>query len=157
MAYLEFCSSIDTWFALYSRHTICIKTYRLSVLKTSCDPITLIMGCFPMLRLWYRFCLLDLFSCLFSGSLPCFSQQPFVDADDPDKEKRIKELELLLMSAEHEVRRKRLSSVRLPCALLFLFFSCMLLFLPSFQGLNMFYTELSAWWWWWYWWLSELS
>ncbi|XP_077348943.1 myb-related protein A isoform X4 [Lithobates pipiens] len=36
--------------------------------------------------------------------------QPFVDADDPDKEKRIKELELLLMSAEHEVRRKRLSS-----------------------------------------------
>ncbi|XP_040210279.1 myb-related protein A isoform X4 [Rana temporaria] len=39
-----------------------------------------------------------------------FIQQPFVDADDPDKEKRIKELELLLMSAEHEVRRKRLSS-----------------------------------------------
>ncbi|XP_072267202.1 myb-related protein A isoform X2 [Pyxicephalus adspersus] len=36
--------------------------------------------------------------------------QPFVDDDDPDKEKRIKELELLLMSAEHEVRRKRLSS-----------------------------------------------
>ncbi|XP_018409725.1 PREDICTED: myb-related protein A [Nanorana parkeri] len=39
-----------------------------------------------------------------------FIQQPFVDADDPDKEKRIKELELLLMSAEHEVRRKSLSS-----------------------------------------------
>ncbi|XP_069813623.1 myb-related protein A isoform X2 [Dendropsophus ebraccatus] len=36
--------------------------------------------------------------------------QPFVDVDDPDKEKRIKELELLLMSAEHEVRRKRVPS-----------------------------------------------
>ncbi|XP_074055566.1 myb-related protein A isoform X2 [Macrotis lagotis] len=35
--------------------------------------------------------------------------QPFVD-DDPDKEKKIKELELLLMSAENEVRRKRVSS-----------------------------------------------
>ncbi|KAG8441978.1 hypothetical protein GDO86_010960 [Hymenochirus boettgeri] len=34
-------------------------------------------------------------------------QQPFVDVDDPDKEKRIKELEMLLMSAENEVRRKR--------------------------------------------------
>ncbi|XP_056378033.1 myb-related protein A isoform X2 [Hyla sarda] len=39
-----------------------------------------------------------------------FIQQPFVDVDDPDKEKRIKELELLLMSAEHEVRRKRVPS-----------------------------------------------
>ncbi|XP_068093556.1 myb-related protein A isoform X2 [Hyperolius riggenbachi] len=39
-----------------------------------------------------------------------YIQQPFVDDDDPDKENRIKELELLLMSAEHEVRRKRLSS-----------------------------------------------
>ncbi|XP_018079253.1 myb-related protein A-like isoform X2 [Xenopus laevis] len=36
--------------------------------------------------------------------------QPFVDEDDPDKEKRIKELELLLMSAENEVRRKRVPS-----------------------------------------------
>ncbi|KAH0521571.1 Myb-related protein A [Microtus ochrogaster] len=35
--------------------------------------------------------------------------QPFVD-EDPDKEKKIKELELLLMSAENEVRRKRLPS-----------------------------------------------
>ncbi|KAE8598924.1 hypothetical protein XENTR_v10016991 [Xenopus tropicalis] len=39
-----------------------------------------------------------------------FIQQPFVDEDDPDKEKRIKELELLLMSAENEVRRKRVPS-----------------------------------------------
>uniref|UniRef100_A0A8C8SER8 MYB proto-oncogene like 1 n=1 Tax=Pelusios castaneus TaxID=367368 RepID=A0A8C8SER8_9SAUR len=38
-----------------------------------------------------------------------FIQQPFVD-DDPDKEKKIKELELLLMSAENEIRRKRVSS-----------------------------------------------
>uniref|UniRef100_A0A8C3SBC4 MYB proto-oncogene like 1 n=1 Tax=Chelydra serpentina TaxID=8475 RepID=A0A8C3SBC4_CHESE len=36
-------------------------------------------------------------------------QHPFVD-DDPDKEKKIKELELLLMSAENEIRRKRASS-----------------------------------------------
>ncbi|XP_073085706.1 myb-related protein A isoform X2 [Manis javanica] len=35
-----------------------------------------------------------------------FIQQPIVD-EDPDKEKKIKELELLLMSAENEVRRKR--------------------------------------------------
>ncbi|XP_062935942.1 myb-related protein A isoform X3 [Cynocephalus volans] len=35
-----------------------------------------------------------------------FIQQCFVD-EDPDKEKKIKELELLLMSAENEVRRKR--------------------------------------------------
>ncbi|XP_048452292.1 myb-related protein A isoform X4 [Rhincodon typus] len=35
-----------------------------------------------------------------------FTQQPYVD-DDPDKEQRIRELELLLMSAENEVRRKR--------------------------------------------------
>ncbi|KAM9050361.1 myb-related protein A isoform 2-T2 [Megaptera novaeangliae] len=38
-----------------------------------------------------------------------FIQQPFVD-EDPDKEKKIKELELLLMSAENEVRRKRVPS-----------------------------------------------
>ncbi|KAL2766771.1 myb-related protein A isoform 3 [Daubentonia madagascariensis] len=38
-----------------------------------------------------------------------FIQQPFVD-EDPDKEKKIKELELLLMSAENEVRRKRIPS-----------------------------------------------
>ncbi|XP_027788706.1 myb-related protein A isoform X2 [Marmota monax] len=38
-----------------------------------------------------------------------FIQQPFVD-EDPDKEKKIKELEMLLMSAENEVRRKRLPS-----------------------------------------------
>ncbi|XP_019404322.1 PREDICTED: myb-related protein A isoform X3 [Crocodylus porosus] len=38
-----------------------------------------------------------------------FIQQPFID-DDPDKEKKIKELELLLMSAENEIRRKRVSS-----------------------------------------------
>ncbi|XP_007527073.2 myb-related protein A isoform X2 [Erinaceus europaeus] len=38
-----------------------------------------------------------------------FIQQPFVD-EDPEKEKKIKELELLLMSAENEVRRKRVPS-----------------------------------------------
>ncbi|XP_025251034.1 myb-related protein A isoform X3 [Theropithecus gelada] len=38
-----------------------------------------------------------------------FIQQPFID-EDPDKEKKIKELELLLMSAENEVRRKRIPS-----------------------------------------------
>ncbi|XP_004637584.1 myb-related protein A isoform X1 [Octodon degus] len=38
-----------------------------------------------------------------------FLQPSFVD-EDPDKEKKIKELELLLMSAENEVRRKRLPS-----------------------------------------------
>uniref|UniRef100_A0A8C0G7D2 MYB proto-onco like 1 n=1 Tax=Chelonoidis abingdonii TaxID=106734 RepID=A0A8C0G7D2_CHEAB len=38
-----------------------------------------------------------------------FIQHPFID-DDPDKEKKIKELELLLMSAENEIRRKRVSS-----------------------------------------------
>ncbi|XP_064026631.1 myb-related protein A isoform X5 [Pogoniulus pusillus] len=43
-------------------------------------------------------------------------QQSFID-DDPDKEKKIKELELLLMSAENEIRRKRVSSqaANLPC------------------------------------------
>ncbi|KAM9260893.1 myb-related protein A isoform 3-T3 [Cariama cristata] len=42
-------------------------------------------------------------------------QQSFVD-DDPDKEKKIKELELLLMSAENEIRRKRVSSAgNIPC------------------------------------------
>ncbi|XP_012319113.1 myb-related protein A isoform X4 [Aotus nancymaae] len=38
-----------------------------------------------------------------------FIQQPFID-EDPDKEKKIKELELLLMSAENEVKRKRIPS-----------------------------------------------
>ncbi|XP_055142158.1 myb-related protein A isoform X5 [Symphalangus syndactylus] len=38
-----------------------------------------------------------------------FIQQPFID-EDPDKEKKIRELELLLMSAENEVRRKRIPS-----------------------------------------------
>ncbi|XP_008948354.1 PREDICTED: myb-related protein A isoform X3 [Merops nubicus] len=42
-------------------------------------------------------------------------QQSFVD-DDPDKEKKIKELELLLMSAESEIRRKQMSSPgNVPC------------------------------------------
>ncbi|XP_075271373.1 myb-related protein A isoform X3 [Opisthocomus hoazin] len=43
-------------------------------------------------------------------------QQSLID-DDPDKEKKIKELELLLMSAENEIRRKRVSSQagNLPC------------------------------------------
>ncbi|XP_043923306.1 myb-related protein A [Protopterus annectens] len=40
---------------------------------------------------------------------PCFIQHPFVD-DDPDKEQRIKELKLLLMSAETEVRQERVVS-----------------------------------------------
>ncbi|KAM5158202.1 myb-related protein A [Mantella aurantiaca] len=53
-------------------------------------------------------------SCIENVQNPfAFIQQSFVDDDDPDKEKRIKELEMLLMSAEHEVRRKRLSSRRL--------------------------------------------
>ncbi|XP_069710302.1 myb-related protein A isoform X4 [Phaenicophaeus curvirostris] len=40
----------------------------------------------------------------------------FVD-DDPDKEKKIKQLELLLMSTENEIRRKQVSSqaANLPC------------------------------------------
>ncbi|NXD85459.1 MYBA protein, partial [Halcyon senegalensis] len=44
------------------------------------------------------------------------AQQSFID-DDPDKEKKIKELELLLMSAENEIRRKRVSAQagNLPC------------------------------------------
>ncbi|NWH66438.1 MYBA protein, partial [Geococcyx californianus] len=43
-------------------------------------------------------------------------QQSFID-DDPDKEKKIKQLELLLMSAENEIRRKQVSSQagNLPC------------------------------------------
>ncbi|NWU95695.1 MYBA protein, partial [Upupa epops] len=43
-------------------------------------------------------------------------QQSFID-DDPDKEKKIKELELLLMSAENEIRRKRVppQAGNLPC------------------------------------------
>ncbi|XP_063155420.1 myb-related protein A [Candoia aspera] len=48
-------------------------------------------------------------SCLDHIAAPSnFIQQPF--DDDPDKEKKIKELELLLMSAENEIRRKRVSS-----------------------------------------------
>ncbi|XP_075405731.1 myb-related protein A isoform X5 [Tenrec ecaudatus] len=48
-------------------------------------------------------------SCVEHVQTSTFIQQPFVD-EDPDKEKKIKELELLLMSAENEVRRKRLPS-----------------------------------------------
>ncbi|XP_034285785.1 myb-related protein A isoform X5 [Pantherophis guttatus] len=47
-------------------------------------------------------------SCLDVAAPSNFIQQPF--DDDPDKEKKIKELELLLMSAENEIRRKRVSS-----------------------------------------------
>ncbi|XP_045717085.1 myb-related protein A isoform X4 [Phyllostomus hastatus] len=45
-------------------------------------------------------------NCIEHVQTSAFIQQPFVD-EDPDKEKKIKELELLLMSAENEVRRKR--------------------------------------------------
>ncbi|XP_036914553.1 myb-related protein A isoform X3 [Sturnira hondurensis] len=45
-------------------------------------------------------------NCIEHVQTSAFIQQPFVD-EDPDKEKKIKELELLLMSAESEVRRKR--------------------------------------------------
>ncbi|XP_021543860.1 myb-related protein A isoform X2 [Neomonachus schauinslandi] len=48
-------------------------------------------------------------SCVEHVQTPAFMQPPFID-EDPDKEKKIKELELLLMSAENEVRRKRVSS-----------------------------------------------
>ncbi|XP_026642615.1 myb-related protein A isoform X2 [Microtus ochrogaster] len=48
-------------------------------------------------------------NCVEHVQTSAFIQQPFVD-EDPDKEKKIKELELLLMSAENEVRRKRLPS-----------------------------------------------
>uniref|UniRef100_F7AJG2 MYB proto-onco like 1 n=1 Tax=Ornithorhynchus anatinus TaxID=9258 RepID=F7AJG2_ORNAN len=48
-------------------------------------------------------------NCVEHVQASAFIQQPIVD-DDPDKEKKIKELELLLMSAENEVRRKRISS-----------------------------------------------
>uniref|UniRef100_A0A8D0C033 MYB proto-onco like 1 n=1 Tax=Salvator merianae TaxID=96440 RepID=A0A8D0C033_SALMN len=41
--------------------------------------------------------------------IPVEAHQPFID-DDPDKEKKIKELEQLLMSAENEIRKKRASS-----------------------------------------------
>ncbi|XP_012319112.1 myb-related protein A isoform X3 [Aotus nancymaae] len=44
-----------------------------------------------------------------------FIQQPFID-EDPDKEKKIKELELLLMSAENEVKRKRIPSQTGSCS-----------------------------------------
>ncbi|XP_069710301.1 myb-related protein A isoform X3 [Phaenicophaeus curvirostris] len=48
--------------------------------------------------------------------LPVQTHQSFVD-DDPDKEKKIKQLELLLMSTENEIRRKQVSSqaANLPC------------------------------------------
>ncbi|XP_053517231.1 myb-related protein A isoform X7 [Artibeus jamaicensis] len=45
-------------------------------------------------------------NCIEHVQTSAFIQQPFVD-EDPDKEKKIKELEMLLMSAENEVRRKR--------------------------------------------------
>ncbi|XP_014444072.1 myb-related protein A isoform X3 [Tupaia chinensis] len=48
-------------------------------------------------------------NCVEHVQTSAFLQQPFVD-EDPDKEKKIKELELLLMSAENEVRRKRFPS-----------------------------------------------
>ncbi|KAF3822515.1 hypothetical protein GH733_007889 [Mirounga leonina] len=48
-------------------------------------------------------------NCVEHVQTPAFMQPPFID-EDPDKEKKIKELELLLMSAENEVRRKRVSS-----------------------------------------------
>uniref|UniRef100_A0A8C5KZV3 Myeloblastosis oncogene-like 1 n=1 Tax=Jaculus jaculus TaxID=51337 RepID=A0A8C5KZV3_JACJA len=48
-------------------------------------------------------------NCVEHVQTSAFIQQPFVD-EDPDKEKKIKELELLLMSAENEVRRKRFPS-----------------------------------------------
>ncbi|KAM7074967.1 myb-related protein A isoform 3-T3 [Molossus nigricans] len=48
-------------------------------------------------------------NCIEHVQTSAFIQQPFVD-EDPDKEKKIKELELLLMSAENEVRRKRVPS-----------------------------------------------
>ncbi|XP_029412870.1 myb-related protein A isoform X2 [Nannospalax galili] len=48
-------------------------------------------------------------NCVEHVQTSAFIQQPFVD-EDPDKEKKIKELELLLMSAENEVRRKCLPS-----------------------------------------------
>ncbi|XP_054548192.1 myb-related protein A isoform X3 [Talpa occidentalis] len=48
-------------------------------------------------------------NCVEHVQTSAFIQQPFGD-EDPDKEKKIKELELLLMSAENEVRRKRVPS-----------------------------------------------
>ncbi|XP_002916421.1 myb-related protein A isoform X3 [Ailuropoda melanoleuca] len=48
-------------------------------------------------------------NCVEHVQTSAFIQPPFID-EDPDKEKKIKELELLLMSAENEVRRKRISS-----------------------------------------------
>ncbi|XP_023611230.1 myb-related protein A isoform X5 [Myotis lucifugus] len=48
-------------------------------------------------------------NCIEHVQTSAFIQQPFID-EDPDKEKKIKELELLLMSAENEVRRKRVPS-----------------------------------------------
>ncbi|XP_053517230.1 myb-related protein A isoform X5 [Artibeus jamaicensis] len=50
-------------------------------------------------------------NCIEHVQTSAFIQQPFVD-EDPDKEKKIKELEMLLMSAENEVRRKRVPAVR---------------------------------------------
>ncbi|XP_059528993.1 myb-related protein A isoform X4 [Myotis daubentonii] len=48
-------------------------------------------------------------NCIEHVQTSAFIQQPFID-EDPEKEKKIKELELLLMSAENEVRRKRVPS-----------------------------------------------
>ncbi|XP_061304347.1 myb-related protein A isoform X1 [Pezoporus flaviventris] len=55
-------------------------------------------------------------SCLEYTSASSNVVESFID-DDPDKEKKIKELELLLMSVESEIRRKRASSQagNLPC------------------------------------------
>uniref|UniRef100_A0A8C6J428 Uncharacterized protein n=1 Tax=Melopsittacus undulatus TaxID=13146 RepID=A0A8C6J428_MELUD len=55
-------------------------------------------------------------SCLEHTSASSNIVESFID-DDPDKEKKIKELELLLMSVESEIRRKRSSSQagNLPC------------------------------------------
>ncbi|XP_061198943.1 myb-related protein A isoform X1 [Neopsephotus bourkii] len=55
-------------------------------------------------------------SCLEHTSASSNVVESFID-DDPDKEKKIKELELLLMSVESEIRRKRASSQagNLPC------------------------------------------
>ncbi|NXX11175.1 MYBA protein, partial [Podargus strigoides] len=45
----------------------------------------------------------------YASASPNLVQQSFID-DDPDKEEKIKELELLLMSVENEIRRKQVSS-----------------------------------------------
>ncbi|XP_053916381.1 myb-related protein A isoform X2 [Cuculus canorus] len=55
-------------------------------------------------------------SCVEHASASSNIVQSFVD-DDPDKEKKIKQLELLLMSTENEIRRKQVPSQagNLPC------------------------------------------